>query len=126
MVLLAAAPVDQLFVLTGWEDELDRQLLDDLGLSRVEPISLILQMKAKSGSSQRLRVVCSTNPLGLHLLILFIKRALDSLLQQAAEQLSLFTAEEEVFALQRTVSRLEEMQTESYWSDGDRSHSTKL
>ncbi|CAG03614.1 unnamed protein product, partial [Tetraodon nigroviridis] len=71
VVLLAAAPVDQLFVLAGGEDELDRQLLDDLGLSA------------------------------------------------AAEQLSLFTAEEEIFAFQRTVSRLEEMQTESYWSDGD-------
>lgn len=35
-MLLAAAPVDQLFVLTGGADELDRQLLDDLGLSGVK------------------------------------------------------------------------------------------
>lgn len=68
------------------------------------------------------KVACSTNPLGLHLKwIIFVNiPALDSLLRQAAEQLSLFTAEEEIFAFQRTVSRLEEMQTESYWSDGDR------
>lgn len=85
-------------------------------------------MKEKSVSNQRLRFVCSTNPLGLHLnlIILFIEPALDSPLQQAAEQLSLFTAEEEVFAVRRTISRLEEMQTESYWCDGDRSYSTKL
>lgn len=72
--------------------------------------------------------MCSTTPLGFHLnlIILFMKPALDSPLQQAAEQLSLFTAEEEVFAFQRTISRLEEMQTEPYWSDGDRSHSAKL
>lgn len=43
VVLLAAAPVDQLFVFTGGEDELDRQLLDDLGLSGVKPISLIVE-----------------------------------------------------------------------------------
>lgn len=55
-----------------------------------------------------------------------MKLALDSPLQQAAEQLSLCTAEEEVFAFQRTISRLEEMQTELHWSDGDRSHSAKL
>lgn len=33
----------------------------------------------------------------------------------------MFTGEEEVFAFQRTVSRLTEMQTEQYWKDGDRS-----
>lgn len=38
VVLLAAAPADQLFVLTGGEDELDRQLLDDLGLGEVRPV----------------------------------------------------------------------------------------
>lgn len=43
VVLLAEAPVDQLFVFTGGEDELDRQLLDDLGLSRVKPTSLIAE-----------------------------------------------------------------------------------
>lgn len=42
-MLLAAAPIDQLFVFTGGEDELDRQLLDDLGLSGVKPISLIAE-----------------------------------------------------------------------------------
>lgn len=36
VVLLAAAPVDRLFVHTGGEDERDRQLLDDLGLSGVK------------------------------------------------------------------------------------------
>ncbi|XP_070782439.1 lactation elevated protein 1 homolog B [Enoplosus armatus] len=78
VVLLAAAPLDRLFVHTGGEDERDRQLLDDLGLSG-----------------------------------------------EAAEHLTLFTAEEEIFAFQRTVSRLMEMQTESYWMEGDRSHGEK-
>ncbi|XP_056873779.1 lactation elevated protein 1 homolog B isoform X3 [Takifugu flavidus] len=73
VVLLAAAPAEQLFVLSGGADELDRQLLDDLGLSG-----------------------------------------------QAAERLSFFTAQEELFAFRRTVSRLAEMQTESYWRDGGR------
>ncbi|KAK2856178.1 hypothetical protein Q5P01_004913 [Channa striata] len=75
VVLLAAAPLEHLFVHSGGEDERDRQLLDDLGLSG-----------------------------------------------EAAEHLTLFTAEEEIFAFQRTVSRLMEMQTESYWIEGDRSH----
>lgn len=48
-----------------------------------------------------------------------------SFLQEAAERLTLFTAEEEIFAFQRTVSRLMEMQTEAYWMEGDRSHSKK-
>ncbi|CAJ1078134.1 lactation elevated protein 1 homolog B-like [Xyrichtys novacula] len=78
VVLLAAAPVEQLFVHSGGEDERDRQLLDDLGLSG-----------------------------------------------DAAERLTLFTAEEEIFAFQRTVSRLTEMQTEAYWMEGDRRHSKK-
>ncbi|XP_045916486.1 lactation elevated protein 1 homolog B isoform X2 [Micropterus dolomieu] len=78
VVVLAAAPIDQLFVHTGGEDERDRQLLDDLGLSG-----------------------------------------------EAAEHLTLFTAEEEIFAFKRTISRLMEMQTESYWIEGDRSHSKK-
>ncbi|XP_032441777.1 lactation elevated protein 1 homolog B [Xiphophorus hellerii] len=77
VVLLAAAPLEQLFVHTGGEDERDRQLLDDLGLSN-----------------------------------------------EAAERLTLFTAEEEIFAFQRTVSRLREMQTEAYWMEGDRSSSS--
>uniref|UniRef100_A0A3P9NDI0 AFG1 like ATPase b n=1 Tax=Poecilia reticulata TaxID=8081 RepID=A0A3P9NDI0_POERE len=78
VVLLAAAPLEQLFVHTGGEDERDRQLLDDLGLS-----------------------------------------------DEAAERLTLFTAEEEIFAFQRTVSRLREMQTEAYWTEGDRSSSSR-
>ncbi|XP_018528143.1 lactation elevated protein 1 homolog B [Lates calcarifer] len=76
VVLLAAVPLDRLFVHSGGEDERDRQLLDDLGLSG-----------------------------------------------EAAERLTLFTAEEEIFAFQRTVSRLMEMQSEKYWMEGDRSHS---
>ncbi|KAM7367829.1 hypothetical protein PAMP_014103 [Pampus punctatissimus] len=78
VVLLAAAPLDRLFVHSGGEDEMDRQLLDDLGLSG-----------------------------------------------DAAEHLTLFTTEEEIFAFQRTVSRLMEMQTDSYWMEGDRSISKK-
>ncbi|KAM3861076.1 lactation elevated protein 1 homolog B [Diretmus argenteus] len=75
VVLLAAAPLDRLFVHSRGEDERDRQLLDDLGLSGA-----------------------------------------------AGERLSLFTADEEIFAFQRTVSRLTEMQTEMYWVQGDRSN----
>ncbi|XP_074224644.1 AFG1-like ATPase isoform X4 [Camelus bactrianus] len=41
--------------------------------------------------------------------------------QDSAEGLSMFTGEEEIFAFQRTVSRLTEMQTEQYWNEGDRS-----
>ncbi|XP_055666197.1 AFG1-like ATPase isoform X2 [Falco peregrinus] len=41
--------------------------------------------------------------------------------QDSAKGLSIFTGEEEIFAFQRTVSRLTEMQTEQYWKDGDRS-----
>ncbi|XP_026789566.2 AFG1 like ATPase a [Pangasianodon hypophthalmus] len=43
--------------------------------------------------------------------------------RDAASSLSIFTGEEEVFAFQRTVSRLTEMQTEEYWVEGDRSSS---
>ncbi|XP_058691543.1 AFG1-like ATPase isoform X2 [Poecile atricapillus] len=44
--------------------------------------------------------------------------------QDSAKGLSMFTGEEEVFAFQRTLSRLTEMQTEQYWNDGDRSKKT--
>ncbi|XP_027751279.1 AFG1-like ATPase isoform X2 [Empidonax traillii] len=44
--------------------------------------------------------------------------------QDSAKELSMFTGEEEVFAFQRTLSRLTEMQTEQYWKDGDRSKKT--
>ncbi|XP_048062960.1 lactation elevated protein 1 homolog B [Megalobrama amblycephala] len=43
------------------------------------------------------------------------------LTDEASERLTLFTADEEVFAFKRTVSRLTEMQTEQYWISGDRS-----
>ncbi|KAI7799629.1 lactation elevated protein 1 homolog B [Triplophysa rosa] len=43
------------------------------------------------------------------------------LTDEASSRLTLFTAEEETFAFQRTVSRLTEMQTEQYWIRGDRS-----
>ncbi|XP_062324291.1 lactation elevated protein 1 homolog B [Osmerus eperlanus] len=76
VVLLADAPLGQLFVHSGGEDERDRLLLDDLGLSG-----------------------------------------------DVGERLSLFTAEEEIFAFQRTISRLTEMQTEMYWSQGNRNNS---
>ncbi|KAK5887008.1 hypothetical protein CesoFtcFv8_017985 [Champsocephalus esox] len=38
-----------------------------------------------------------------------------------ASSLSIFSGSEEMFAFQRTVSRLTEMQTEEYWTQGDRS-----
>ncbi|KAM9562964.1 AFG1-like ATPase isoform 4-T5 [Guaruba guarouba] len=41
--------------------------------------------------------------------------------KDSAKGLSMFTGEEEIFAFQRTLSRLTEMQTEQYWKDGDRS-----
>ncbi|XP_060139426.1 AFG1-like ATPase isoform X1 [Globicephala melas] len=40
--------------------------------------------------------------------------------QDSAEGLAMFTGEEEIFAFQRTISRLTEMQTEQYWNEGDR------
>ncbi|XP_077587441.1 AFG1 like ATPase a isoform X1 [Stigmatopora nigra] len=42
-----------------------------------------------------------------------------------ASNLSIFSGEEEMFAYQRTVSRLTEMQSEEYWLEGDRSLKTK-
>ncbi|XP_051578182.1 AFG1-like ATPase isoform X1 [Myxocyprinus asiaticus] len=41
--------------------------------------------------------------------------------KDARSSLAIFTGEEEVFAFQRTVSRLTEMQTEEYWIAGERS-----
>lgn len=41
--------------------------------------------------------------------------------QEEASSLSIFSGEEERFAFQRTVSRLTQMQTEEYWTEGDRS-----
>ncbi|NP_001020653.2 lactation elevated protein 1 homolog B [Danio rerio] len=45
------------------------------------------------------------------------------LTDEASKRMTLFTADEEIFAFQRTVSRLAEMQTEQYWISGDRSQS---
>lgn len=47
VVLLAAAPVDRLFVHTGGEDERDRQLLDELGLSGVNNTSATAEYDVK-------------------------------------------------------------------------------
>jgi len=52
---------------------------------------------------------------------LFCSTAYIYFVQEASERMTLFTADEEVFAFQRTVSRLTEMQTEQYWISGDRS-----
>ncbi|CAK6966028.1 AFG1 like ATPase a isoform X1 [Scomber scombrus] len=41
--------------------------------------------------------------------------------REDASSLTIFSGEEEMFAFQRTVSRLTEMQTEEYWLEGDRS-----
>ncbi|XP_017568463.1 lactation elevated protein 1 homolog B isoform X1 [Pygocentrus nattereri] len=75
VVMLAEAPLHCLFVggpLSG-EEERDRLILDELGLTN-----------------------------------------------ESWKRLTLFTAEEEIFAFQRTLSRLTEMQTEQYWVQGDR------
>ncbi|KAK5611338.1 Lactation elevated protein 1 B [Crenichthys baileyi] len=47
------------------------------------------------------------------------------LTDEAAVRLTLFTAEEEIFAFQRTVSRLREMQTETYWVEGGRRYRSR-
>ncbi|XP_030638657.1 AFG1 like ATPase a [Chanos chanos] len=74
VVILAEAPLDNLFTQEGHHEDESHILIDDLGLKR-----------------------------------------------DAASSLSIFTGEEEIFAFQRTVSRLTEMQTEEYWIEGDRS-----
>lgn len=38
------------------------------------------------------------------------------ILQADAHSSAIFTAEEEIFAFERTISRLTEMQTEQYWN----------
>ncbi|XP_038617093.1 LOW QUALITY PROTEIN: AFG1-like ATPase [Tachyglossus aculeatus] len=79
----------------------------------------------------KVRIICSAStPLSS----LFLHQHHDSPLEQSrilmddlglsqgsAAGLSIFTGEEEIFAFQRTISRLTEMQNEQYWSDGDRS-----
>ncbi|XP_023266546.1 AFG1-like ATPase [Seriola lalandi dorsalis] len=90
VVLLAAAPLDRLFVHSG---------------AGGKPPSSHIKNEEKQQSKNTLVSA--------------------PFFQEAAERLTLFTAEEEIFAFQRTVSRLMEMQTESYWVEGDRSHSNK-
>nr|XP_021526172.1 lactation elevated protein 1 isoform X2 [Aotus nancymaae] len=79
---------------------------------------------------ERVRIICSAStPISS----LFLHQHHDSELEQSrilmddlglsqdsAEGLSMFTGEEEIFAFQRTISRLTEMQTEQYWNEGDR------
>ncbi|XP_010002651.1 PREDICTED: lactation elevated protein 1 [Chaetura pelagica] len=82
----------------------------------------------------KVRIVCSAaSPLqGLFLVEQDSKELQDNrvlmddldLSQDSAKGLSMFTGEEEIFAFQRTLSRLTEMQTEQYWNDGDRSKKT--
>ncbi|KAM6459528.1 AFG1-like ATPase isoform 3-T3 [Liasis olivaceus] len=80
---------------------------------------------------KKVRIICSASA---PLQSIFIQEHHDSgldekrvlmddlgLSQDSAEALSMFTGEEEIFAFQRTISRLTEMQTEQYWKDGDRS-----
>ncbi|XP_061479523.1 AFG1-like ATPase isoform X3 [Rhineura floridana] len=80
---------------------------------------------------KKVRIVCSASA---PLQSIFIQEHHDSgldesrvlmddlgLSQDSAQALSMFTGEEEIFAFQRTISRLTEMQTEQYWKDGDRS-----
>ncbi|XP_073531913.1 AFG1-like ATPase isoform X1 [Phyllobates terribilis] len=79
----------------------------------------------------KVRVVCSAET---PLQSLFMQKLKDSvdvesrillddleITQDSSGGLSMFTGEEEVFAFQRTLSRLTEMQTDQYWRDGDRS-----
>ncbi|XP_077018682.1 AFG1-like ATPase isoform X1 [Tamandua tetradactyla] len=79
----------------------------------------------------KVRIICSAStPLSS----LFLREHHDSELEQSrilmddlglsqdsVEGLAMFTGEEEIFAFQRTISRLTEMQTEQYWNEGDRS-----
>lgn len=111
MVLLAAAPLQRLFLHSGGEDQRDRQLLDDLGLSEVRPNWLRTQLTMSCFLTHEHKKMFFFLPIPLPRLL--------SSVQEAAEHLTLFTAEEEIFAFQRTVSRLVEMQTEAYWMEGD-------
>nr|DBA26559.1 TPA: hypothetical protein GDO54_010803 [Pyxicephalus adspersus] len=79
----------------------------------------------------KVRVVCSADTPLQSLFMQTLKDVDDTesrillddleLSQDTSAGLSVFTGEEEVFAFQRTLSRLTEMQTEQYWRDGDRS-----
>uniref|UniRef100_A0A670HX06 AFG1 like ATPase n=1 Tax=Podarcis muralis TaxID=64176 RepID=A0A670HX06_PODMU len=85
---------------------------------------------------KKVRIVCSASA---PLQSIFIQESHDGgldesrvmmddlgLSQDSAQGLSMFTGEEEIFALQRTISRLTEMQTEQYWKEGDRSNQPQL
>ncbi|XP_072408510.1 lactation elevated protein 1 homolog B isoform X3 [Chiloscyllium punctatum] len=78
----------------------------------------------------KVRVICSA---AMPLERIFVQKNHDShdddarvfiddlgLEQTKVEDLSIFSGAEEIFAFQRTVSRLTEMQTEQYWNEGDR------
>ncbi|XP_060712443.1 lactation elevated protein 1 homolog B isoform X2 [Hemiscyllium ocellatum] len=78
----------------------------------------------------KVRVICSA---AMPLERIFVQKDHDShdddarvfiddlgLEQTKVEDLSIFSGAEEIFAFQRTVSRLTEMQTEQYWNEGDR------
>ncbi|XP_066463569.1 AFG1-like ATPase isoform X3 [Eleutherodactylus coqui] len=79
----------------------------------------------------KLRVVCSAETPLQSLFMQTIQNAVDvesrillddlEISQDSSAGLSMFTGEEEVFAFQRTLSRLTEMQTDQYWREGDRS-----
>ncbi|XP_051648369.1 AFG1-like ATPase isoform X2 [Manacus candei] len=73
--------------------------------SAVTPLESLFLVEHSSGEQQDNRVLMDDLDLS----------------QDSAKGLSMFTGEEEVFAFQRTLSRLTEMQTEQYWKDGDRS-----
>ncbi|XP_036236297.1 AFG1-like ATPase isoform X2 [Molothrus ater] len=76
--------------------------------SAAAPLQSLFQVKQDSAELQDNRVLMDDLDLS----------------QDSAKGLSVFTGEEEVFAFQRTLSRLTEMQTEQYWNDGDRSKKT--
>uniref|UniRef100_A0A8C3MDB7 Uncharacterized protein n=1 Tax=Geospiza parvula TaxID=87175 RepID=A0A8C3MDB7_GEOPR len=76
--------------------------------SAAAPLQSLFQVKQDSAERQENRVLMDDLDLS----------------QDSAKGLSVFTGEEEVFAFQRTLSRLTEMQTEQYWNDGDRSKKT--
>ncbi|XP_063007045.1 AFG1-like ATPase isoform X3 [Melospiza melodia melodia] len=76
--------------------------------SAAAPLQSLFQVKQDSAELQENRVLMDDLDLS----------------QDSAKGLSVFTGEEEIFAFQRTLSRLTEMQTEQYWNDGDRSKKT--
>ncbi|XP_072356066.1 lactation elevated protein 1 homolog B isoform X3 [Scyliorhinus torazame] len=78
----------------------------------------------------KVRVICSA---ALPLESLFVQKDDDSQEDDArefiddleldhtkVEDISIFSGSEEIFAFQRTISRLTEMQTKQYWNEGDR------